>query len=375
MNKLISSLMVAGLIMGSSALLAEVTFEIPGVPARALSTERKPVAPDVGTGSEQTAVAASVAGTPRELAATETGAESDDKSTPPKPASTETTIEPAAKADAPQAAAASRPAAPAQAAPNVQIVPTAPLATASKSQPIAPSDNKAVVVVYPSVNEIISISRGHINKIITPFERPVVKTASDEGIEASGSALFVTSTGEAPITMFVSERGEEDERALSLTLLPRAIPPREIALKLVPLDGTIAGSSGKAKKWERQQEYLSYVKKTMKALALGEQPRGYAMRPVKKGDPIIVCAQKGLEIETKQALEGNDAVIMVGKMSNVAANGLEFYEPGCNQEGLLAIASWPNVYLEPGESAEVYAVFQKKREVNTSRVRPSVLEK
>jgi conjugal transfer pilus assembly protein TraK len=371
-NKLIGSLMAAGLVLGFGTAWADVKFEIPGVPARALSTERKPVPTETASANAQPVAAEEAAGTPRQLdgGATEPG----EAATTSPAAGQEAVADPAPKPAPSQAPSVERPAAPAQAAPNVQIVPTTPLA-ASKNTAIAPSDKKAVVVVYPSVNEIISISRGHINKIITPFERPVVKTASDEAIETSGSAMFVTSTGEAPITMFVSERGEEDERALSLTLLPRTIPPREIALKLVPLDGNVAGSSGKAKKWERQQEYLSFVKKTMKALALGEQPRGYAMRPVKRSDPLIVCAQKGFEIETKQALEGNDVVIMVGKMSNVATNGLEFYEPSCNQEGLLAIASWPSVYLEPGESVEVYAVFQKKRQANTSRVRPSVLEK
>ena len=119
-----------------------------------------------------------------------------------------------------------------------------------------------VLTMTPGVNQIIPVAIGHPNRIVTPFGNPEVVSTSLSGGEKEGecgevcikeNVVYVATDKEHPVTMFITEKGSETQ-ALSLTMVPRKIPPREVFLKL---DGqTVASglySNPKAERWERSK--------------------------------------------------------------------------------------------------------------------------
>ena len=99
--------------------------------------------------------------------------------------------------------------------------------TEEVEMPVGPE----TLVMRPGVNEIIPISVGQMNRIITPFTHAEVVTASGVQPEIRDSTIYLAPGDDKIITFFVTEKGSEGV-ALSLTLVPKAIPPREIRLEL-----------------------------------------------------------------------------------------------------------------------------------------------
>ena len=71
----------------------------------------------------------------------------------------------------------------------------------------------------------------HLNRIVTPFAAPQVRTVSQATTQVDGSAIYVATATEEPVSLFITEAGDT-ATALSLTLAPRHIPPREVRLVL-----------------------------------------------------------------------------------------------------------------------------------------------
>ncbi|NEX23795.1 hypothetical protein G3480_26620, partial [Thiorhodococcus mannitoliphagus] len=70
------------------------------------------------------------------------------------------------------------------------------------------------------VNLILEIAIDHLNRILTPFPNPQVRTVSDASTRVDGSAIYVATGNETPVTLFVSDASDPNH-ALSLTLAPR----------------------------------------------------------------------------------------------------------------------------------------------------------
>jgi len=65
----------------------------------------------------------------------------------------------------------------------------------------------------------------HLNRIVTPFAAPQVRTVSQATTQVDGNAIYVATATEEPVGLFITEAGDS-ATALSLTLAPRHIPPR-----------------------------------------------------------------------------------------------------------------------------------------------------
>ncbi|MDV5598775.1 hypothetical protein QM084_26625 [Klebsiella pneumoniae] len=98
------------------------------------------------------------------------------------------------------------------------------------------------------------------NRIVTPFSNPEIVSTSLTGATDNGqcgevcikeNVVYVATDKQYPVTMFITEKGSEAQ-ALSLTMVPRRIPPREVFLKLdggVGITGAFANT--KAETWNR----------------------------------------------------------------------------------------------------------------------------
>ena len=262
-------------------------------------------------------------------------------------------------------------------------VPAQVLAEAKRETPEIPTIPQTIQVA-PGVNEIIPVAVGHLNRIVTPFDRPHVRTVSQATTQIEGNVLYVATPDETPVALYITP-GETEDFALSLTLAPRKIPPREVRLtldavhyqKLTALQNA-AGLNGQDDKSgnpsQSSQDYMADIKAVFRALALMRTPKGYSLRNP-TGSESIHCSQPGLFTHTGQALEGRNRVLLVGVARNTGSVPLEIDERTCADAGgdVLAVAAWPKVMLEPGEATELYVALRQTRD-NDTTARPSLLD-
>ncbi len=239
-----------------------------------------------------------------------------------------------------------------------------------------PSQHVAIrrsnIVMTPGVNEIVQIAQNHLNRIVTPFDNPKVTSSSPATTETRDNVIYIGSSNPAPITLFITERDSED-LALSLTLIPKKIPPREIFLRLNNQNNKTKMTKS-AKKWEESQPYISSLESILKSLALNQLPKGYALTN-QDTESLPYCRQTGLKFNFNngQTVLGHHFIIHIGVTENTSPIAIEFIESTCGDWDIAAVAAFPRVALNPGEQTEVYVIQKRnyKREIKVTR--PSLL--
>ena len=174
------------------------------------------------------------------------------------------------------------------------------------------------------------------------------------------------------MTLFITEKGSE-EQALSLTLIPRKIPPREIFLQLKESKSNIRYTKH-AEKWEQSQPYVATIERLFRTLALGQLPPGYSFQHDPQGQ-LPACRQTGLlfDFQAGQTVMGHNLIVHVGIATNMSPHSIEFIENTCGDWDVAAVSAFPRNVLNPGERTEIY-VAQKRNYTREIKVkRPSLL--
>lgn len=228
------------------------------------------------------------------------------------------------------------------------------------------------IVMTPGVNEIVQIAQNHLNRIVTPFDSPKVTSSSSATTKTRDNVIYIGSSESTPITLFITEKGSED-LALSLTLIPKKIPPREIFLNLNNQHNQTKISKN-AKRWEESQPYISSLESILKSLALNQLPKGYTLTN-KDTKLLPVCRQTGLKFNFKngQTILGHHFIIHIGVTENVSPIAIEFIESTCGDWDIAAVAAFPRVALNPGEQTEVYVIQKRNYQREIKVTRPSLL--
>lgn len=236
------------------------------------------------------------------------------------------------------------------------------------------------VVVKPGVVEVQPIALNHLNRIEVPFDDPQIRTSSDVGLQIIDRFIYVQASSDSVISLYITT--PDEELALSVGLLPQAIPPRDMKLVLgQPSDftgGIFNAPNPLAKKTETAQPYVESVRAIVADIATGKIPSGYGFQKMvnPNAKDIHHCYLSGFSIIPKQRLDGHLFTITVSEVVNIAGMAVEIDESLCYRQGVVAVAAWPEVVLRPGERTELYLLH--KREVFApsyeSNRRPSVLE-
>lgn len=270
---------------------------------------------------------------------------------------------------------------------DLPAVPAAYVAPAPR-KPTVPVETRQDVVVSNGANVLIPISRGQINRIVTPFENPQIQTVSTAELEVASNVVYVTPSDDMPVTMFITP--EDDEGiAVSLTLLPQSIPPIQANLLFsqavpgsaggAPGHQTIAmggiGYSGQAKRWERSQPFMDTLRDMMRELALGNLPRGYTLANMLTGTGIPSCKQDGVsyDFSKSQFILGHDFRIFIAVAQNQSSQNVEVSHSACTHPNRAAVAFWPHEILEPGQKTEVFLVTRIPQVKANTSTRPSLL--
>jgi len=236
------------------------------------------------------------------------------------------------------------------------------------------------IQVKPGINELMPIAVGHLNRLVTPFDNPVVTTTSQATTSTKGKIVYVATSDETPVTLYITP-GDNQDIALSLTLIPKRIPAREIHLnldkdsvkQLAKLQQQTTSANGKST--DKEQEYITQLKKLFRDLGLQKTPPGFSLRDPNKTE-TIQCLQDRLQIRTGQVLEGQDMLILIGIARNSELASVEVDERACatTKDDVLAVAAWPKVVLAPSESTELYVAIRRSPEESTV-FRPSLLNR
>jgi conjugal transfer pilus assembly protein TraK len=245
-------------------------------------------------------------------------------------------------------------------------------------QQAATSVAPQILQVKPGINELMPIAVGHLNRLVTPFDNPVVTTTSQATTRTKGKIVYVATADETPVTLYITP-GDNQDIALSLTLIPKRIPAREIHLsldqetykRLTQWERQTKDSSGQPA--NQEQDYITTLKQLFRDLGLQKTSAGFSLRDPSQTEQIL-CHQDRLRIHTGQLLEGQDLLIFVGVARNTGVTPIEFDERACTsaQDEVLAVAAWPKVVLGPDESTELYVAVRRKDEAAIT-VRPSLL--
>jgi len=237
--------------------------------------------------------------------------------------------------------------------------------------------------VIPGENMILPVSVRNPNRLVTPFPKPRVTTASDAEITIDSSIVYATPDDESIITMFITDEEGDQRSAISLTLVPRKIPPREVRLMLSDEKGNTYGPGGsagalfnnaQATEWEKGNPYTDALRDTMRELALGKAPQGYGLRKYNPGsDPVPECQNAAFSVKAGQVLDGHNIVVVVSLLTNVSDKIAKFKASSCYKRGLLAAAAWPKTVLAPNESVELYTLFKRPDPAEEASVRPSLI--
>lgn len=236
-------------------------------------------------------------------------------------------------------------------------------------------NENSVLIMEPGVNQITPIAVGHLNRIVTPFAKPVVNTTSDAQTSVQNNVVYLSAATEMPVTAFITDDGDES-RALSLTLVPQRIPPRELFLRL-PESLQYAGSApnARAQAWESSQPYVETIRSLFRNIALGQVPQGYTMTRMSSAVKSPSCQMPGVTFDFSggQLLNGHSLAVVIGVARNTGGTTVELQESACGEWDVAAVAAWPKNVLNPGEASEIYVARKVKRQSGPVSRRPSLV--
>ncbi len=225
------------------------------------------------------------------------------------------------------------------------------------------------LTVTPGTTVITDIAIDHLNRLVTPFKTPVVHTVSAASTSVDGRVVYVATATEEPVALFISD-GPNTDQALSLTLAPRYIPPREIRLN-VPgyrdpgsarsapapaprADGLGAASASSAMATLPGAGYTDNLIDLVRAMAQRRLPAGYQ---VGGNGPIVRCPAWKI-LRTQYTTGPSGRVLTVG-LRNPATRTLTADEFACDtpQGVVAAVAAWPLREVPPGGETELFMAF------------------
>lgn len=253
----------------------------------------------------------------------------------------------------------------------------------TRSESRGDATDKAIVIeTIQGVNEIVTIGKNDLNRFVTPFESIKIRTAAAEDelvSKVDGNVVYLGATKRSGV--FISEIGTD--RAISLTLVPDDVPPRDIYLKfnrssnipsqLTKMTKVTAKSGGDGDhRTGKTQSHVDVVKDLFREIALGKIPSGYNLTPPKAGE--FKCHIPGFRMRLGQSIEGARTKVMVFRAENSSQlKEAVIDEQYCYKRGVVAISAWPDVVVGPGEATEVFVMINVDDGPPPGAERPSLI--
>jgi conjugal transfer pilus assembly protein TraK len=227
----------------------------------------------------------------------------------------------------------------------------------------------------PGRTESVVIAKGKLNRIVTPYADPKVLTVDNVETKIEGSAVYIATDSETPVSMFISDT--ETENTISLQLTPQErLMPVEIRIEQDPSKAspTEAASSRTDTFFRQDSPYVTEIKAIMQNLGKQQIPQGFTLEEVTNElRSAGVCHAANLTFMPGQLLSGHDSRIVIVIAQNNGPAVSVFEEAYCAGENIMAVAAWPKVRLESGEKTEVFILMRLPEGKSGEEVRPALL--
>ena len=228
--------------------------------------------------------------------------------------------------------------------------------------------------VSPGQQQPVTLSRLHLNRIVTPFSAPQIRTIDQADIRIEGSVIYLSSQQEEPFVVYITPHDSE-AHALSLLVTLLDVPPKEIQLSL-PKQWQQKMNRNKeaAKRFEEAGDYQQSITELLSILVKGQVPEGYELEKSYKTD-IQHCQQEGLAFDFSrgQVVQGHYFRVLVGTARNATEKPITFHEINCQGSHTAAVAMWPKNTLHPGQRRELFILLSTPDQESAPVVRPSLL--
>lgn len=222
-------------------------------------------------------------------------------------------------------------------------------AQAPQGQPMPAAAGTDEILVTRGVTEIIPVPAQAMTHFSVPFQAPiVVKDAHAAAkVKSAPGGIFV-SMGDEKVGLYVYDESDP-ENIMSLQLMPRDIPQRDIKLAMKTSSGR---KNRQAEQFETAQPYVQTVSVLLTEIAQGRVPVGYTMERARGYE--ITCQMPGVSLRLSQILYGANMQVGVFSARNTSGAPLEIDEQSCGLDRVAAVAAYPTAMLQPGESVELY---------------------
>lgn len=253
-------------------------------------------------------------------------------------------------------------------APPDRALPVEPAEAFGRSQP------RNVVNVAPSRTEIIPLAAEHLNRIVTPFTRPVIQTVATEDemqTRIEGNIIYVALSSTQ--TIFVHEEGRPDA-AIGLALVPRMIPPREIVLNASgtslasrrgDFERSLAAPSRPPVATGRATPHVQQLHDILVEVARGHVPDDFQLyEQVSDVRPSDICRADlpvRFDFSRAQMMVSDTHVVLIARAVLQGSRPIDLEEVWCAaQPATVGVAFYPRTELvRQGQDTEVYVVLAR----------------
>ena len=210
------------------------------------------------------------------------------------------------------------------------------------------------------VNEIVKMSSRLLNRIATPFKKPVLIETSGAEAKIVGSDIYFTPKGEEPIGLFIADASNTSQ-TISLTVIPEpAIPGQNLIIKLEDLRAVqnLSLAAATAEESEIMQpkssDYTSFIRTIMAKAVRGNVP-GFSPVPMEGG----VARMGTLDIEPDLTFAGSVVDIYRYRLTNSGTEPVDLVETAFFRNGVKAVSFFPRLSLQQGQQGYVFLLADK----------------
>lgn len=208
------------------------------------------------------------------------------------------------------------------------------------------------------VNEVVKFSANLINRIATPFNRPIIVDSTESNAKIIGSDIYYTPLGYQPIGLFIVD-SENRGQTISLTIIPtKGIPGQNLIVKMEDLrvaEDLVPGNPKTDKPIpSRENDYQGFVRSMMSNAIRGNIP-GYSIVPLE-----TAAAKIGhIDVLPDLVFSGQSNDVYRYKLVNKGEDTVDLYEPAFYRKGVKAISYFPKMSLAKGQSTYVFLLADK----------------
>lgn len=234
-------------------------------------------------------------------------------------------------------------------------------------------ESKIDITVKPGIAQIVKISKDHLNRIVTPFQNPILPTVADFDYTVSDNIIYITAKSSSPISAFITDKNNQ-KTSINVVMVPDNILPREIIFHIEGMENNSENLSTDALEemlklnGNKTDSYLDQITTLMTEIAKGNVPTGYVPGEVKRSKSPQ-CRFTQMESAPLQTYESINRRIIVYKVTNRAERNQPITESACYRKGVVAVSAYPYVNLEPNQSTELYVLTDKNYTVENTQKR------